>query len=166
MGDHGLMLKGGMHFQGCLRVPLTIHVPGKDAARTTSLASSLDLAQTILDLCDVTPLQGMQGQSLTPLLSDPLTSVRTHVLVEDDFPPSEGRKGMPLKIRTVLSDLGRYTRDTNSHEQLFQLDNDPHEMINLAVQGRDPGRRSEMVSQLVDAMMAADDIARVEPVSQ
>jgi arylsulfatase A-like enzyme len=166
MGDHGLMLKGGMHFQGCLRVPLTIHVPGNDAARTSSFASSLDLAQTILELCDVTALQGMQGKSLMPILSDPHASVRTHVLVEDDFPPSEGRGVMPLKIRTVLSDLGRYTRDTNSHEQLFQLDNDPHEMINLAVQGRDPGRRSEMVSQLVDAMMAADDIARVEPVSQ
>jgi hypothetical protein len=73
---------------------------------------------------------------------------------------------MPLKIRTVLSDLGRYTRDTNKHEQLFHLDNDPLEMVNLAVHGRDPGRRSQMVSQLVDAMIAADDIARVEPVSQ
>jgi hypothetical protein len=39
-------------------------------------------------------------------------------------------------------------------------------MVNLAVPGRDPGRRDEMVSQLVDAMIAADDIARVEPVSQ
>jgi hypothetical protein len=25
MGDHGLMLKGGMHFLGCLRVPMVIH---------------------------------------------------------------------------------------------------------------------------------------------
>jgi len=66
MGDHGLMLKGGMHFQGCLRVPLVIRTPDGSPARTDSLAASIDLPHTVLDLCGVAEFHGMQGMSLTP----------------------------------------------------------------------------------------------------
>ena len=166
MGDHGLILKGVMHFQGCLRVPLAIHVPGNEPGRTDSLASSLDLAQTVLDLCEVGAYQGVQGHSLRPVLDDPTASVRNTVLIEDDFPPVEGRgQLMPLKTRTVISDLGRYTRYSNGFEQLFDLAVDPDELIDLTEHDRDPDRRAQAITQLADALIGADDICRPEPVS-
>ena len=166
MGDHGLILKGVMHFQGCLRVPLAIHVPGNEPGRTDSLASSLDLAQTVLDLCEAGAYQGVQGHSLRPVLDDPTASVRNTVLIEDDFPPVEGRgQLMPLKTRTVISDLGRYTRYSNGFEQLFDLAVDPDELIDLTEHDRDPDRRAQAITQLADALIGADDICRPEPVS-
>ena len=65
-GDHGLMLKGGMHYQGLVRVPLAITGPGIEPAVSHSLASSLDLAQTVLELAGVPAHHGMQGASLVP----------------------------------------------------------------------------------------------------
>jgi arylsulfatase A-like enzyme len=166
MGDHGLLLKAVMHFQGCLRVPMVVNTPGGASQRSSSLVSSIDLPHTILDLCGVPEFQGMQGVSLKPALDDPAATVRDHVLVEDDFPPSAVRPGLPLKTRTVLTARHRYTRDSNGHEMLFDLDEDPDELTNLAAADRSPSARAEMLGALADAMLIADDLTRTDPVSR
>ena len=163
MGDHGLIMKLAMHYQGCLRVPMVIHAPGRAPARTSSLASSIDLPNTLLDLCGIDEYRGMQGHSLTDVLDDPTASVRDHVLVEEDFPMRAFGPGPPLKMRTVISDVGRYTRDTDGQEQLFDLSADPDELVDLSEHDRDPVRRAAMVEQLADALIEADDLCRPEP---
>jgi len=163
MGDHGLMLKLIMHFQGCLRVPLIISAPGRQPARTSSLAASIDLPHTLLDLCGITDHQGMQGTSLTPILDDPSERVRDAVLVEDDFPSTETGAPFPLKTRTAVTATHRYTRDSDGFEMLYDLEHDPDELVNLA--DRDPAARGAATDVLVDQMMRADDITRMEPVS-
>ncbi len=165
MGDHGLMLKGGMHFQGCLRVPLVVRAPGHASRRTGALAASIDLPHTVLDLCGVPEFHGMQGVSLTPLLDDEGISVRDHVLVEDDFPISEVLPLLPLKMRTLVTTGHRYTRDSGGHESLYDLVADPDELTNLATNADDSAARNLMVDALVDAMMTADDLTRTGPVS-
>lgn len=165
MGDHGLMLKAVMHFQGCLRVPLVINTPGRNGARTTSLAASIDLPHTILDLCGVEEYQGMQGVSLVPVLDDSTLTVRETVLVEDDFPASALGGPIPLKTRTVVTETHRYTRDSNGFEMLYDLDADPDEMTNLAASQRDPAARHSLTDVMVDALLRADDLTRTEPVS-
>ncbi len=95
MGDHGLMLKLIMHFQGCLRVPLIVKTPGGTGARTSSLAASIDLPHTLLDLCGVAEFQGMQGVSLGPILDDPTAAVREAVLDRGRLPERRGRKPVP-----------------------------------------------------------------------
>jgi arylsulfatase A-like enzyme len=163
MGDHGLMLKGVMHFQGCLRVPMVVNTPGRSGTRTRSLAASMDLPHTILDLCGVAEFQGMQGTSLVPLLDNPSGTLRADVLVEDDFPASALGGLLPLKTRTVVTDTHRYTRDSNGFEMLYDLDGDPGELVNLAA--RDRAARSSMVDTMVDALVRADDLTRTEPVT-
>ncbi len=163
MGDHGLMLKGVMHFQGCLRVPMVVNAPGRSGARTASLAASMDLPHTVLDLCGVAEFQGMQGTSLVPLLDDPSVTLRDDVLVEDDFPASALGGLLPLKTRTVVTETHRYTRDSNGFEMLYDLDDDRGELVNLA--GRDLPGRATMVDVMVDALLRADDHTRTEPVT-
>ena len=46
-GDHGILLKAGMHYDGCVRVPLLIDVPGKAAGVSASQVGSVDFAQTV-----------------------------------------------------------------------------------------------------------------------
>ena len=165
MGDHGLMLKLIMHFQGCLRVPLIIKTPGGSPSRTSSLAASIDLSHTLLDLCGVDEYQGMQGTSLTPILDEPTATVRDAVLVEEDFPTAETGAPFPIKTRTTVTKTHRYTRDSNGFELLYDLEHDPDELVNLAADDRDPSVRFEAVDALVDQMLRADDITRTEPVS-
>ena len=163
MGDHGLFLKGFMHYRGTLQVPLVIRAPGRMPGRSAALASTLDLCPTILDLLGVQPFNGIQGRSLTPILADPAALVRRHVLVEDDLPSAE-RSGsfVPAKTRTVITDRARYTRNSKGEEQLFDLAADPDELADL--KDLDDGLGREMRDLMMDALIEADDLAREAPV--
>ena len=162
LGEHGLFLKGFMHYRGTLQVPMTIKAPGFAGGRTRSLASSVDLAPTLLDLCGVPAFDGIQGQSLKPLLEDPQAQVRDRVLIEDDVSQTTSRlTPIPWKTRTVITDRYRYTRNAKGEEQLFDLIEDHHEMRDLKTE--DASARAAMVECLADALIAADDTARGAP---
>ena len=165
MGDHGLMLKGFMPFRGTYQVPFVIDAPGCAPGRSPALMGSLDLASTMLDLVALPEYVGVQGTSLSPVLSDPSATVRDHVLVEDDYPAHLTRGRVPSKIRTVITDDGgKYTRTSGGHgEMLFDLEADPLETENLV--SSDTGRRARMIERLTDALIEADDQARGAPVS-
>lgn len=165
MGDHGLIMKGAMHYQGMIRTPITIKAPCHAPARTASMAASIDLPHTVLDLCDVTGYQGMQGRSLVPVLEDSSATVRDSVLIEEDFPSETFRGPTPARTRTVVSAEGRYTRDSNHFETLYDLANDPDELVNLAAGGRDPARRTAMLERLTDEIIDVTPSVRLEPVS-
>jgi arylsulfatase A-like enzyme len=162
MGDHGLFLKGFMHYRGTLQVPLVIDVPGRTAGRTDALASSIDLGPTLLDVCGIQGYDGIQGLPLTPTLDDPSTEVRDHVLIEDDIAPiTASLTPIPAKTRTLVTRDYRYTRNSKREEQLFDLRADPDEMDDLKDQA--PASRALMIERLADALIEADDAARGAP---
>ena len=153
-GDHGLMLKGGMHYQGLIRVPLAIAGPGIEPAVSHSLASSLDLAQTVLELAGVPAHHGMQGASLVPVLANPQATVRDHVLVEEDQMADLLRVGQPLRMRTLVTEDARVTLYRGSDEgELFDLARDPNELDNLWARLDARSRRTELVERLAHVMM-------------
>ena len=165
MGDHGLMTKGFMHYLSTLQPPLVIADPTRSANRTASLAGSIDLAPTLLDLAGLPHYDGIQGTSLAPLLDDPTATVRSHVLVEDDLPAALAAfVPVPEKTRTVIGHDGtKYTRHSSGDEQLFDLAADHDESTPL--HHRDGARRARAVDLLADALMIADDTSRGTPVS-
>jgi arylsulfatase A-like enzyme len=156
-GDHGLMLKGWMHYQGVLRVPLVIARPGQAATRTRSLASTLDLAQTVLELCGCEPFRGMQGTSLGPILDDPEAKVRDHVYIEDDFPNADVVRILPARARSLVTDEGRITRYSTGEVEVFDLEKDPDELTNLAAKPAGRDRREHLADRLIDAMLRYQD---------
>jgi arylsulfatase A-like enzyme len=133
MGDHQLMLKGPYHFQGLLRVPMLMKVPGLTTGRvTTSLAGTVDLAQTILHLAGLDPYHGMQGHSLVPLLTDPTATVHEQLLIEDDGQCPLKGTNRPIRLRTLLSSAWRLTYyDGFEFGELYNLADDPLEHRNL-----------------------------------
>ena len=161
-GDHGLMLKGTMHYEGCIRVPLVVAQPGRAGARTSALASSLDLAQTLLEIAEVPAFDGMQGASLVPLLEDPTANVRDHVYIEEDFPAAEVFRIFPAKVRTLVTDEGRISRYSTGELEVYDWANDPEERVNLAVSDRDPKRLASLSDALTDALIEYSDTARPE----
>jgi arylsulfatase A-like enzyme len=161
-GDHGLMLKAGMHYEACTRVPLLISAPGKTPGVSRALASSLDLAQTILELTGQPEYLGMQGVSLAPLLDDPEARVRDHVLVEEDQMFDLAGIGDMLRMRTLITEEARFTVYRSSDEgELFDLEQDPDEMRNLYAEASGKALRSEMAERLARVQMQyADDSPR------
>jgi arylsulfatase A-like enzyme len=166
MGDHGLILKLLYHYDACIRVPLVIADPRSRAGRSQALVSSLDLAQTLLELCDVEAFDDMQGHSLVPLLENPNASVRDHVLIEDDFPM--GRRGgpIPYQARTVIAEEGRFTRYSSGETQLFDLTADPTEMTDLSDAPGARDRKAQLVDRLATSLMEHSDMARWVPASE
>ncbi len=160
MGDHGLLLKGFMHYRGTLQVPMVIADPRSSAGRTTSLSSSIDLGSTLMERCGIEPHHGIQGVSLAPLLDDPNAAVRDSVLIEDDIdrPPGRG----PTSIRTLITNTHRYSRYNSGEDGLYELGTDDDERTNHSA--TNPQLRSEMVEKLTDSLIAHSDTARGAPV--
>lgn len=163
-GDHGFMLKGGMVFEGTTRVPLVIARPGGTAARTESLASSLDIGSTLLDLVGADGYDGVQGLSVAPVLDDPTESVRDYVLIEEDI-PSYGLydNELPTSSRTIVTSGARMTRYSTGEGELYDLAVDPGERHNLFGRSEGSALRHAMTDRLVDALVDASDQARLEP---
>ncbi len=165
MGDHGLMTKGFMPFRGTQHVNLVIDDPRRPAGRSTSLASSIDLGPTLMDLCAVPTHDGIQGRTLTPTLDDPTVATRDHILIEDDLREGMGRAiGIPHRIRTIVTDDGtKLTRYNTGETMLFDLVSDPHELDELS--HIDSARTATANERLLDAMINATDDGRGAPVS-
>ncbi|MEZ5295331.1 MAG: sulfatase-like hydrolase/transferase [Ilumatobacteraceae bacterium] len=163
MGDHFLMLKGYMHYRGTLQVPLVVSDPRRTAARTTSLAASIDIGPTLMDLCGVETYHGVQGTSQLPVLDDPTASVRDSVLIEDDldWPKIDP---FPTMIRTLITPEHRYSRYNTGEDGVYELGTDDDERTNLA--STRPELRSELIEGLTDAMMRHSERSRGAPVAE
>jgi len=163
MGDHSLFLKGFMHYRGTLQVPLVLNVPGQAPGRTSSLASSIDLAPTLLDLCDIKPYDGIQGLSLKPVVEDSMTKVRSSVLIEDDVAMITSKlTPFPARTRTLVTETHRFTRNSKGETQLFDLRDDPDEMHQID----DAELTADLTTEMVDMMMLADDSSRGAPAKE
>jgi arylsulfatase A-like enzyme len=151
-GDHHIILKGTLHYEGCIRVPLVINDPRNAVSGIASaLVGSIDIGPTILDLAGVDTYEGMQGQSLKPTLDDCQAEVHEALLIEDDYPNDILRTGMPTRMRTVITKNARYTRYLGADiGELFNLEQDPHELTNLfADQSPDKQAMSDLLTDLM-----------------
>ncbi|MFP6583136.1 MAG: sulfatase, partial [Candidatus Hydrogenedentota bacterium] len=95
-----------------IRTPFIIRYPGviESGATTNSIISAVDLAPTILELADATPMSSSQGHSFAKLLTDPETETREYAFAEHnwhDFTARERsvRSKHYLYIRNEYADL-------------------------------------------------------------
>jgi len=129
LGDHGLILKGPMHYEGLLRVPLLLRGPGIDAGRCIDApVSTLDLCATFAELAGASPLLAQHGRSLLPVLRG--DDGREFALNEWELLPA--RAGVSLSLRSVRARAAKLTVDMISGDgELYDLARDAHEMRNL-----------------------------------
>ena len=127
MGDHGLMLKLLLHYQGIIRVPFIWRDPMSpdQGSLDETLGSSIDIAATILARAGIQPFNGLQGRDL---LSEKAPEA---VLVEEDSQRIMTGFNRPQRVRTMVTDRYRMSlREGEDWSELYDLQTDPHELDN------------------------------------
>lgn len=120
MGEHGMFAKTTM-YEGALRIPMLVHLPGMESAAVSAAPAMLmDLAPTILDLAGVTyDRSAMDARSLLPVLEGRDEPLR-------DAQISELRNTM-----MVCDGRYKWIRNWNDLDELYDLDSDPNELHNI-----------------------------------
>lgn len=146
LGDHGLLLKGPMAYEGLLRVPLIMRGPGVPKGQVIDdPVSTLDLAATMLDAAGVERPGHWHSRSLMPVVKG--DERRAFALNEWDLNAS--RCGVELKLRTVRTRTHRLTQETVSGAgELYDLVADPHELDNRYDDPALAGIRAELEAMI------------------
>ncbi len=129
LGDHGLILKGPMPYEGLLRVPLIARGPGISNGKiVTEPVSTLDIASTLYDYSGTAAGLPQHGASLKPLLESEGT--RDFAMMEWEL--FANRVGVALSLRTVRTADAKLTMDLRSGAgEMYDLRTDPNELCNV-----------------------------------
>jgi arylsulfatase A-like enzyme len=176
--DHGRMWHGQSVYSEMMRVPLVIRWPGHvSARRVTDPVQLIDVMPTLLDISRLTPPEGLQGQSLMPLLtaasggnagavSAADSGWRNRPVIMEKIPDGTAEE-FPNTIEATAIIDGQWKLIHNRagaadrpEYELFDVANDPFDQKNLA------GENPEVVKRLAKAIegfrsMAA--AARLKP---
>lgn len=111
-------------FEEAVRVPLIVRIPGVTEPGTTrsQFASLLDLLPTFCEACGIAPPAGLDGQSLLP-------AIRDNAPLRDEVFSEFYDSG--VAERMIRTERWKYVHSEGDRHQLYDLENDPHENVNL-----------------------------------
>lgn len=133
-GEHGFSLERRMPYEESIKAPLIIHHPGVAAPQKNiaSLALSIDLAATALNIAGIPPSPKIQGTSLLPLIEGKQTTVRSAALVEYYSNENPFPWTAQMDYRVVVTPQYKYIKWLHFDEaELYDLKADPFEKENL-----------------------------------
>jgi arylsulfatase A-like enzyme len=149
LGDHGWFDKRFM-YEESFRMPLVMRLPAmiKAGSVNQDLVMNLDFAPTFLECAGVPVSTGMQGRSMLPLLRgktprDWRRSVYYHYYEY----PAEHAARRHYGVRTKRHKLIHFYYDIDAWE-LYDLQNDPHELNNLYADPACAGIVKELKAEL------------------
>ena len=132
-GCHGLFNKGTFYEESA-RVPLAVRGPGIERGGAIDApVSAIDLFPTLLDLCDLDPVEPVAGSSFADALrgTADVDTDRPHFFEYDDW------VGIVRGARKLLAD-----RSDCSPRALYDLESDPWEQENRLESAEEPTIRS------------------------
>ncbi|MBB43647.1 MAG: sulfatase [Rhodospirillaceae bacterium] len=162
MGDHQLLLKGALHYQGLIRVPCILSDPNDSSAPgiCSGLSGTIDLAGTILEIAGIQSFNGIQSKSLVDIAHG--LEARTGLIIEEN--QRRGYMGLKdnFKARTLLSGDWRLTlySDTDWGE-IYNLKEDPNEFHNLWNDLKYASIRSMLLEQMLREIMDGSEMSPV-----
>ncbi len=161
MGEHGWFDKRFM-YEESLRTPFMMKYPGKiqPGIHVDEMVVNIDFAPTLIDYAGIAVPKDMQGKSFKGLLEN------SSVLQKDwrkamyyhyyEYPEPH-RVAPHLGIRTDRYKLIRFYGAVNKWE-LFDLQNDPHEMKNLIDDASQKNQILQLKKQLMDLAKQYKDV--------
>jgi len=121
LGNHDMLHKG-THFDTDVRVPFVVRHP-KTVTRGVrkGFSAHVDLLPTLVSLAGGTVPKQVEGKDLTPMLKDPSATVAEFAVME-----------CTLATSIITSKWKMAFHHFNGEADLYDLENDPHELKNLA----------------------------------
>lgn len=147
VGSHGLLGKQNL-YEHSMGAPLVVAGRGIPAGGSTqAFTYLLDIFPTVCALTGAAPPADLDGFDLGPLWRGETDSVRDRIFL--------AYRGLMRSIRDHRWKLIRYP--PIDHTQLFDLENDPDELNNLADDPAQAGRIEEMMVFLAEGQKTAGD---------
>jgi len=151
--DHGdgLACHGG-HFdkdaylpEEMIHVPLAMRWPGRipGGRSDDALVSHVDVAPTFLSAAGLAFRQGCDGADLLPIACDPAGAERREDLMVEHHGHCTKCVG-----RVLLHGKYKYVRNEGDLDELYNLEEDPYELRNLAADARFAARRADLARRL------------------
>ncbi|HWC84048.1 MAG TPA: sulfatase-like hydrolase/transferase [Pseudonocardiaceae bacterium] len=166
LGDHGMILKGPMMYEGAVRIPLILRWPGRIPAggRAADLVQTIDVHGTVLAATGCRAMPGAQGGDLAALARGE-TPWRDFALVEyrdAGFPQDPPIHTTMLRRgdHKLVVWHGRPASDRKLDGELYDLAADPGEQHNLWADPAHAELRHELTDHLLDALVATEDRSR------
>lgn len=163
LGDHRLLLKGPMMYEGAVHVPLLLNWRGRlpEGERRGGFVSLIDLCATALDAAGSPDLPTSQGSSLLPIARGEATG-REYALCE------YRNSGHPYEPPVHVTMLRQGTHKLVVHHgppatarprtgELFDLAADPRELHNLWDSPQAREHRTALQERLLDVLVATED---------
>lgn len=146
-GSHGLLGKQNL-YEHSMKVPLIITGPGVPEGKISdALVYLFDIYPTLAGLCSLPAPADIDGKSLVPVISGSTEQVRTSLFTT--------YRNTARAVRTMEWKLIRYPE--RDYTQLFNLKNDPLELVNLAAEKGYESRTEEMMNLLKEWQKEAND---------
>ncbi len=164
LGDHGMWCKH-TNYEQATRAPLFCAAPGQPGGqRVKDIVEFVDIYPTLCDLAGLERPGHLQGDSLAELVRGrpaPKTQPQTDNLALHVYPRANKETG-PLLGQALRSNRWRYVEWQQENgkvaaRELYDLENDPGETVNLA---EDP-QQAEVISQ--HAALLAAQLAKPDP---
>jgi len=134
LGDHGLFTKSVM-YEASLRVPLIVAGPGIEGRRISdALVELIDVNATICELAGLPAQENIDASSFGPVLRGDVETHRSETI------------GALRNCRCVRTQRHKLIDNYNDAKELYDLEEDPHELNNLA--GSCPDRVRDLRSRL------------------
>jgi len=156
LGSHGLRLKR-KPWEESIRIPGILRYPRqvKAGTKTDAIFTQVDFAPTLLSLSGVRPPGAMQGADLSPIAKGQKRSGPDSAFFQI-FGPFQG-DGTADAWRGVRTQRYMYARMRDKPWVLYDLQQDPYQMTNLANQPASARVQAEMEKRLAEWMRKTGD---------
>ncbi len=186
-GEHGMVKKDLLLYDCLLNIPCIVRYPARLAPRrvASGLAQQIDLYPTLLDYADVEPPRGLQGLSLRPVLEGSRDAFRDEVFAEvcppdfrnpyraaeeflTEWHRAQNAEEHPLRwtapfnvpgdfVKMIRTVQHKYIWYANGESELYDLDRDPGERLNVAGDPRYAARLDTLRARLFEWHVLTED---------
>ncbi len=148
LGDHRLLFKGTEQYDTITRVPFIWADPkGAQNQRSAELAQTLDIGTTIMEHARLEAPDGMQGERLSVAGG----SGREAAFIQYETQRPQQAFGKDPRAHTIVHDRWRLTLYRGkAQNELFDLRDDPDEMVNLWDDAGHRDVRAALVERLAE----------------
>ena len=151
LGEHGLLGKQNLYEFGGMHVPLIFAGNGIRKGETKAFAYLMDIYPSVCELTGIAIPSGLDAKSLAPVITGKVNLIRDFCYTSYRNCQRAVRDQRWKLIRYPLVDV----------TQLFDLQNDPHELINLANKPEYAAKIAEMTVFLKNEMRYYGDTAQL-----